>query len=423
MAGKEFPRLGLYVDQKKLAEVEVRSEEKAAYSVDVPIVDGIHGIHLIFENDFFDPMTKEERNVEITKVSIHNRPAVLIKEPLRTSSHFQYTIDYWTHSVANAYYRDFVEERKRNNEWVHSVATGVALTDDLRRSLVLASADKINFPVHVPASGSLEFGYGFNIYQNEHSARIVVKLHRALHLPVTLFSEDLQNPNQWKQTKIELKRYSGQNIRRRFEAIPSNPGSGPFLIFVSNPTVVSENQATPKLILLISFDALRADHLGIYGYQRVTSPHINAFAAESVLFENASTAATWTLPSFASLFTSMYPSFHNVKQIDEGLSPSVTTFPQLLHRSGYLTAGFIDNPLLHPLYGFAKGFDSYNHHISGMEERVQASVDWLSISKMKKKFLFVHLISPHSPTPPRIRTSAGWPRVIGARSIHWRMTG
>ncbi len=140
----------------------------------------------------------------------------------------------------------------------------------------------------------------------------------------------------------------------------------PFLIFLSNPTLVSESsEAQPvRFVFLLSFDALRADHLGTYGYQRPTSPNIDAFARDSVLFENASTAATWTLPSFGSVFTSLYPSFHDAKDYTKPLSRSLRTLPELIDNKGYSTAAFVHNPLLHPIYGFAKGFDSYNYHIS-----------------------------------------------------------
>ena len=68
----------------------------------------------------------------------------------------------------------------------------------------------------------------------------------------------------------------------------------------------------PYNIILISLDTLRADHLGIYGYHRNTSPFIDAFSKESILFEHAVAQASWTLPSHMSIMTSLYPSFHGV---------------------------------------------------------------------------------------------------------------
>ena len=76
--------------------------------------------------------------------------------------------------------------------------------------------------------------------------------------------------------------------------------------------IVSENAKPPKGIILISLDTLRADHLGTYGYHRNTSPYIDAFAKESVVFENAVVQSPWTLPSHMSIMTSLYPSSHGV---------------------------------------------------------------------------------------------------------------
>ena len=74
---------------------------------------------------------------------------------------------------------------------------------------------------------------------------------------------------------------------------------------------LSKNQI-PQGVILISLDTLRADHLGVYGYHRNTSPAIDALAEESVVFENAVVQSPWTLPSHMSIMTSLYPSFHGL---------------------------------------------------------------------------------------------------------------
>src|SRR3972149_8626805 len=63
-------------------------------------------------------------------------------------------------------------------------------------------------------------------------------------------------------------------------------------------------------IVLITIDTLRADHLGSYGYPRPSSPSIDQLAESGVVFERALAAAPWTLPSMASLHTSLYPTEH-----------------------------------------------------------------------------------------------------------------
>ncbi|MCK4556051.1 MAG: sulfatase-like hydrolase/transferase, partial [Candidatus Aminicenantes bacterium] len=75
-----------------------------------------------------------------------------------------------------------------------------------------------------------------------------------------------------------------------------------------NLTVLSQkifpSHSRPNVLLLVC-DTLRADHLGCYGYNRPTSPFMDQFAAEALLFENAMSNAPWTRPSMGSLFTSL----------------------------------------------------------------------------------------------------------------------
>ena len=65
-------------------------------------------------------------------------------------------------------------------------------------------------------------------------------------------------------------------------------------------------------VLLISIDTLRADHLGCYGYERPTSPSIDRFAAAGLLFENAISQSSWTMPAHASMMTGLLPEEHEL---------------------------------------------------------------------------------------------------------------
>jgi len=115
-------------------------------------------------------------------------------------------------------------------------------------------------------------------------------------------------------------------------------------------------------LLIISIDTLRADHLKCYGYDRDTSPHLDQLAKEGVLFENLTAAASWTIPSHMSMFTSLYPSVHRVQTITSQLAAGVPTLAQCLAKSGYVTAGFVTGPPLNHYPGFNRGFQSYDDY-------------------------------------------------------------
>ncbi len=98
----------------------------------------------------------------------------------------------------------------------------------------------------------------------------------------------------------------------------------------------------PNVIILL-LDTLRADRLGAYGYPRGTTPHLDALAKKGVRFEDAWSSAPWTLPSHASLFSSLYMSEHGVWDPSQSLSTDAVTIAELLSDAGYKTGAFTES--------------------------------------------------------------------------------
>jgi arylsulfatase A-like enzyme len=112
-------------------------------------------------------------------------------------------------------------------------------------------------------------------------------------------------------------------------------------------------------IILYVLDALRADHLGCYGYGRPTSPHIDQLAEEGVLFENCFTSTTWTRPVAASLLTGVYPAVHGTRSRYDLFNTPLIRLPEALGAGGYKTAAFSTMGNVASAIGFARGFDDY----------------------------------------------------------------
>ena len=147
-------------------------------------------------------------------------------------------------------------------------------------------------------------------------------------------------------------------------------------------------------IIVISFDALRVDALGAYGNPSPVSPNMDAFAAQSLVFENAYSAAQSTPTSFAAAFTGKYPF-----EVFLGwtLADSVT-LAGTLSEAGYLTAGFFNNRQLDPERKFDQGFDTYQVAFEPDEEKfMEMPLEWLRANRDDRFFLWVHFISPHAP--------------------------
>jgi len=112
-------------------------------------------------------------------------------------------------------------------------------------------------------------------------------------------------------------------------------------------------------ILLLVMDATRSDHLSCYGYHRSTTPHLQRLAEDGMLFQNAFSAAPWTPPSFASLFTGCYPSRHKVSGKNLVFDKDLVTLPQVLLENGYNTSCFSTTASINIVRGFSKGFDNF----------------------------------------------------------------
>jgi len=162
--------------------------------------------------------------------------------------------------------------------------------------------------------------------------------------------------------------------------------------------------------VIVSLDATRADHLSLYGYPLPTSPHLDRFAAQSIVFENARTVVPLTGPSHASLFTSRYPHGHGAFRNGIPLKDSWTPLAEHLRGNGYDTAAFVSGWTLRgKLCGLAQGFDVYDDRIPHRyklvnreryaEETNEAVRTFLDARQPSGKplFLFVHYFDPHDP--------------------------
>lgn len=175
--------------------------------------------------------------------------------------------------------------------------------------------------------------------------------------------------------------------------------------------------ASPDILLVVT-DTLRADRLGCYGYRSATSPELDAFAENAVLFERALAASTLTAPSHASLMTSRWVSEHAIGVLN-GTSrlDGETTLASTLAAQGYDTAGFVGNFVLRHNTRLDDGFSHYDDELPDMElnrgsyrerkadETTERALAWLEDRGEPPIFLFVHYQDPHGPyrAPPAFR--------------------
>lgn len=193
------------------------------------------------------------------------------------------------------------------------------------------------------------------------------------------------------------------------------------LILASNCLYKSHNNKMQRCkncnLIIISVDTLRADHTGIYGYTKNTTPNLDKWAKDAVVFTNMRTQVPATFPSFAMLLTGrsafdlkIYNNFGSIngQRLEGGhpLDNSTVVLTEILKKSGYSTAAFIANPLLKAsLTNLNKGFGEYYVNVasSGKSKSfnvIQQSLNWIDKNKNKKIFLWIHLLEPHVPYLP-----------------------
>ena len=235
----------------------------------------------------------------------------------------------------------------------------------------------------------------------------------------------------WNEIKFNVSENSHKKARFKMKMRPLVSRARPFLLLKpllhnpfdvsylrdisiraawSKPEIVPSGRARPDVIL-ISIDTLRADRLGCYGYSRAVSPAIDSFAREAILYENAFSQATWTLPSHLSLFTSRFPNelrllndrpYVMQAKLQSGfkeanmLENTDTTLSETLREDGYYCVAFTEGGFISPLYGFSRGFHIYNERNGPKGDSFRLAEKWLAENKEQDVFLFIHTYLVHN---------------------------
>jgi choline-sulfatase len=168
---------------------------------------------------------------------------------------------------------------------------------------------------------------------------------------------------------------------------------------------VAESSAPepPRLIVLISLDTLRPDHLGFYGYPKFTSPVLDTLALEGVVFDDATSTAAWTLPSHASMLTGLFPKTHGVQSSRTKLPAQVPTLASILGDAGWDTGAVVNIEWLRKeTYEITRDFARYAWAPSTLNRRSPSSwvtdqtIDWIDAVGDGRLFVFAHYYDLHT---------------------------
>jgi arylsulfatase A-like enzyme len=224
--------------------------------------------------------------------------------------------------------------------------------------------------------------------------------------------------NEWRTEEVSLHRYRSKIVRLSFSTVRHGGvftrSEGfffrPLLMLNKHslqsqrkkalpvPVKISPEKLRQTNVIIIILDAARPDHFSCYGYNRQTTPYIDQFAKQSVIFKNAFSVAPYTIASTTSLFTSLYPDTHRITRWQRKIPEGLTTVAEIMKQNNYDTygSGFI-------MDWAAKGFKQiFDFNIYDNEEELKDSFDTFLQEKFAHKkskppaFIYIHLKPPHA---------------------------
>ena len=181
----------------------------------------------------------------------------------------------------------------------------------------------------------------------------------------------------------------------------------------SSPAETGRGQFRPNVVVVM-VDALRADHLGVNGYSHPITPNIDALASEGVNFTHGFAHSTWTKPSVATLFTSVYPGQHGLDQVlvttggdaaGQILAPGWITLAERFRAAGYRTVGIVNQTHVTEGFGFAQGFEHFEAHRAKGSARLNRRFRrWADrqTNSLAPLFLYIHYLDVHWPYVERV---------------------
>jgi arylsulfatase A-like enzyme len=183
---------------------------------------------------------------------------------------------------------------------------------------------------------------------------------------------------------------------------PVNPPEPDGGVVLWGSPVVWEPAAKRFNVMILLEDALRADRMSVYGYERETTPFKRKLFAGGVRFEYCIAPATNTRFSCPSIMTGLRPLATGVYGRWDPrvrLSEDYLTLAEVLGDRGWATAAFLQNGNAGPDVGLDQGFEQIVEHIPGPAQAVYAGdvLAWLERVRERNFFGYLPVIDPHTP--------------------------
>ncbi len=285
------------------------------------------------------------------------------------------------------------------------------MSDVYREAIATRAGETARWRLALPARPRLDLALA-TVEAGPVTFRVAIEADGAEHV---VLERTLTTPHRWEPVTVDLAAFAGREARLALSSSAERPGAAAFW----GTPVVRDRRAgdggaggagagRPRGVIVIVGDTLRSDHLDAWGYGRDTAPVLAGLAERGMRAEDCIAQATWTKVSVPSIFTSLYPLTHGVRQFTDRLPASATTLAEVFRDAGYATVGYSSIPFTGKITNLHQGYEEFHEAASLPPDRnaktarlyVDRLLPWLERHRDVPFYVFLHVADPHSPYLP-----------------------
>lgn len=273
-----------------------------------------------------------------------------------------------------------------------------SIAGEMRSVMSMLPRQTLEFSAHIPDQDP-QLSFGTAVIGKGSRIRFGVQVVSGTKA-TELHNETIDDPAAWHDANYDLKQWAGQEVALRL-TVDGEAGS----VGLWSSPVVYGRPAQPLRVVIVLEDALRADHLSLYGYDRKTSPFKEELLkSQGAVFVRARSQDNVTRSSLPSMMTSMLPSVTGVWGFADMLRPEFLTLAEVMRQQGFATGSFVQNSNAGPASGLQQGFDvTADWTVRGTTETLLESEQlwrWLRTHKDRNTFAYLHIVDPHGAYEP-----------------------
>jgi hypothetical protein len=259
-----------------------------------------------------------------------------------------------------------------------------------RSGLFLPAPATVTFPgVHVAPGSKLSLGMSLVLPVADSKAPsdgAVARVEVGEAGKWTILSKTPLAPGDWKRGTLPLDRWANKTVDFRFTSEAGTVAHADYVFF--DEPILFQPETAPERIVVVIIDTLRRDHVGVYGASRPTTPQLDAWAKDALVFDNAHVTAPWTLPSVRTILSGEPPERWETSD----------TLPERLGAAGYETLAVVSNAYLSRTFRMEEVFSTHIYERRApAADIVRLAQEQVARLEDRDAFILLHFMDAHLP--------------------------